>query len=224
MNYIYHFPEKATFNKVIPKNTIYSYAKPSSKVKELFIRQVEKITWAYKLSPQTINLPADGYVTEIQVIVVDLKNNNFNQEILKTIDKAIPSPLIFVLRVANKICYAMAYKRQSEADQSKWVISEYFYSPWMNENQQKKPLPVALNLRILYEILIKNLSPVSPLPDEEMETFINRVEELNIKQREAEKLQNKIRREKQFNRKVELNNNLKKIRSEIKVLTTGQSE
>jgi hypothetical protein len=218
MNFIYDFPEKAFANKIISKNKIYSFANPSSKVKGFFVNQVEKIIWLYKLSPQTVNLPADGFVKEIQVFLIDLRENNLNPEVLKTIDKAIPSPIIFILKANNKIRYVISYKRQSEADKLKWVISEYFFSPWMNENQQRQPLPVALNLKKLYEILIKNISPISILPDEDMEDFIARVEMIHIKQKEVERIRNKIRREKQFNRKVQMNTQLKKISKEIEVL------
>jgi hypothetical protein len=41
---------------MLAKRKIYEHAAPTSKVKELFVAQVEKITWAYKLSPATINL------------------------------------------------------------------------------------------------------------------------------------------------------------------------
>ena len=219
MNYSYDFPKKAAYGKVIPKNKIYAYANPRTRIKELFVREVDKIVWSYKLSPQTLNLPESGFVKEIQIITIDLKSKDLDYDVLRTIDKAIPSPIIFVLRDNDKIRYTAAYKRQNEADKSKWVISEYFQSPWMKENIERQPLPVALNLRILYETLVKNLISIMPLSNESMEVFVARIEQIGIKQREAEKIQIKMRKEKQYNRKVELHTQLVNLKKEIEAIS-----
>ena len=224
MNYGYDFPKKAAYGKIIPKNKIYAYANPKTRIKELFVREVDKIVWSYKLSPQTLNLPESGFIKEIQVITIDLKSKDLNVDVLRAIDKAIPSPIIFIVRFNNKIRYTAAYKRQNEADKSKWVISEYFQSPWMKENKERQSLPVALNLRILYETLVKNLISIMPLSNESMEEFVVRIEQIGVKQREAEKLQVKMRKEKQFNRKVEINAQLRDIRKEIEVLEYGKNK
>jgi hypothetical protein len=222
MTVVYEFPKKAYYGKVMPKNKIYAYANPRTRITELFVREVDKITWEYKLSPQTLNVPASGYVKEIQVIVIDLKSPGLNYDVLKTIDKVIPSPILFVIRANNKFRYAAAYKRQNEADRSKWVISEYFSSDWIKQTHDKQPLPLALNLKVLYEMLIKNLIPLKPAPKETMEKFITRIEKIGIKKREAKKLEKRIRREKQFNRKVELNKMLTELKQEIGGLQNGK--
>lgn len=69
MGGVYEFPGKAYYGKNMPKNKIYAYSSPSASVKDLFVREVDRITWSYKLSPKTINLPASGFV-EVQSNVV----------------------------------------------------------------------------------------------------------------------------------------------------------
>lgn len=215
MTVAYEFPKKAYYGKVMPKNKIYAYANPRARITGLFVREVDKITWEYKLSPQTINIPASGFVKEIQVIAIDLKSPGLNYDVLKTIDRAIPSPLLFVLKADKKFRYAAAYKRQSGADKSKRVISEYFISDWIKQKHELQPLPLALNLKVLYETLIKNLIPFKPSAQENMEEFISRVERISIKQREASKLQARVRKEKQYNRKVELHTQMGTLIKEI---------
>jgi hypothetical protein len=219
MTVVYEFPEKAYYGKVMPKNKVYAYANPRTRIIELFVREVDKIIWDYKLSPQTLNVPASGFVKEIQVITIDLRGSNLNYDVLKTIDKAIPSPIFFVLKGNKRFRYTAAYKRQSEADKSKWVLSEYFTSDWIKQSQERQPLPLVLNLKILYETLIKNLIAIKSASKESMEEFIARVERIDIKQREADKLQLRIRREKQYNRKVELHTQLGNLKDEIAALS-----
>lgn len=219
MNVIYDFPKKTAYGKTMPKSKIYQYASPGTRVKELFVREVDKIIWSYKLSPQTLNLSASGFVKEIQVITIYLKSVDLNIDVLRTIDKAIPSPVIFVLLANNKMRYSAAYKRRNEADRSKWVVSEYFSSQWMKKDKQRQSLPIALDLKILYETLIKNFISIKFIPRENMEVFITRVEKIGMKKREAEKLQTKIRKTKQYNRKVELHTELGSLKKEIKALS-----
>jgi len=55
---LFNYPKAAAFERVLPKSKIYEHSKPSNAVKELFVKQVDKIVWQYKLAPETINLPA----------------------------------------------------------------------------------------------------------------------------------------------------------------------
>ncbi len=222
-NKLYKFPDSAKFGHVISKSKIYQHAAPTSRVKELFVAQVEKITWAYKLSPATINLPVSRGVQEIQVFTVSLRTGELSFDVLQTIDKAIPSPILFVLSYNGKYRYTAAYKRPSEADKSKWVISSYFQSEWMKpqmdtDTHRLKELPVVLNMKALYEALLKDLIPLQPHRNENFQDLIDRAEQISKLERKAVKLANRIKKEKQFNRRVELNRMLNELKSEIEGL------
>ena len=214
----YAFPKAAAFGRMLAKSKIYQHASPTSKVKELFVAQVEKIIWAYKLSPATINLPASNGVQEIQVFTVSLRTGELSFDVLQTIDKAIPSPILFVLSYNGKYRYTAAYKRPSEADKNKWVVSSYFQSEWMNDDTEKIELPVVLNMGALYQSFLKGLSPLSFRKGESLDSLVSRVNQLRVKEREAVKLENRIKKEKQFNRRVELNRALNELKAEIKDL------
>ena len=146
MNSLYHFPKQAYFGRIVPKSKIYEYVAPGSKVKNLFVQEVEKMTWSYKLSPETINLPAKDGIQEIQVFTIMLKAGTLKHEVLQVIDKAIPSPILFCLTFAKKIQYVAAYKRPSAADKTKCVISNYFETDWMPDNIEQIELPLVLDL------------------------------------------------------------------------------
>ena len=216
----YKFPDSAKFDRVISKSKIYKHAAPTSKVKELFVAQVEKITWAYKLSPTTINLPASDGVQEIQVFTVSLRTGELSFEVLQTIDKAIPSPILFVLSYNEKCRYAAAYKRLSEADKSRWVVSRYFQSADYADERRlgKKELPLVLNMGALYEALLKELIPLRIRDNESFQMLVVRAEQVQKLEREAVKLANRIKKEKQFNRRVELNRTLNELKQEIEDL------
>lgn len=215
MNFLFTFPPNAAFGKVLPKGKIYEHASPSASVRELFIREVDKITWSYKLSPDTINLPARGGVQEVQVFTIGLRSPSLSQKVLATIDKAIPSPIFFVLSFDDQVCYVATYKRPSEADKSKWVVSSYFESDWMAVETESRPLPLALDMGSLYHQLLKQLIPLQAREGESMEALVERCERLKKLEREVERTQSRLNGEKQFNRKVEINAELRKFKLEL---------
>lgn len=214
----YSYPSRAMLNQFLPKSKIFESAKPTSKIKELFTKQINKITIAYSLSSRSINLPATATVDEILIFSVDLKDDELNSNVLKCIDMAIRSPVLFELHYNNKQKTMAAFKRPSEADSSKWVISEYFESDWIAEDEQRAPLPVALDLGGLYEILLKPLMPYEARPDENVQAHVKRMDLVHAKQRELDKIEVKLLKEKQFNRKVGIHAELRKVKSELEEL------
>jgi hypothetical protein len=211
----YTFPDSAKFGKMLAKSKIYKHATPSSKVKELFVREVEKITWDYKLSPSTINLQASDGVQEIQVFTIRSRTVSLSREVLQTIDKAIPSPILFILSYNGKCRYIAAYKRPSEANKSKWVVSSYFETEWVKEGLEKRELPVVLNMGALYYTILKAIIPLPIRKSESLIMLVLRVDQLRIKEREVDKLESRMKKEKQFNRKVELNRSLNELKTKI---------
>ncbi len=209
------FPAKAAFGRVLPKEKIYGYAKPTKAVRDKFVAQVGKIVWKYKLSPETVNLAARKGVPEIEVFDLHLKTGELDEAVLNCIDKAIPFPLFFRLMYEGRQKTLAAYKRPSDADSSKWVVDGYFASDWVPESGERVPMPVALDLGKLDEQLLRQLMPLAPRKGESLKEQVERLNLVCSKQRELEKLQSKIGKEKQFNRRVELNRTLNMLKQEI---------
>jgi len=216
---LFAYPQSATFGRVLPKSKIYEQAAPRKTVRDLFVRQVERITWQYKLAPETINLSGSDAVPEIQVFQVALKGEDLKDDVLRCIDTAIPFPILFELADGERSRTVAAYKRPSEADSRKWVVSDYFHGPWCEDTDPRSPLPVALGLERLYGQLLAALLPFPALDGEGLRQRVERVERIRALERELEKAEARLRKEKQFNRKVELNAEVRGLRQEIDSLT-----
>jgi hypothetical protein len=218
MTVFFQYPKAASFGRVLPKNKIYAHANAGAKLKQLFVDEVDQIIWLYKLAPETINLSATQSVSEIQVFKINLRTSELSEEVLRAIDKAIPFPIIFELLHAGKRKAIAAYKRPSEADSSKWVVSEYFATDWEAEGNPRKPLPQALNLSSLYEALLRPLLPTTAKVDEPIAARVQRVETIRAKQREAEHIKSRLAKEKQFNKRIAINAELRDVTKELKRL------
>ena len=216
---LFDYPKNAAFGRVLPKSKIYEHGSPSAAVRQLFVRQVEQIVWQHKLAPETVNLKASKAVPEIQIFSITLKGDELKPEVLRCIDLAIPFPIIFELRFDGKVKPIAAFKRPSEADVSKWVISEYFDGNWVSADIQRKPLPMVFDLEALYGQLLMPLMPYPARPDEGLQARVERMELIRLKQRELDRCEVRLRKEKQFNRKVAINAELRDLKQELENLT-----
>jgi hypothetical protein len=213
------YPPQAAFGRTLPKNKLYEYSGANTRLKDLFVEQVEQIVWQYKLAPETINLPARPGVPEIQIFSVQLKSTELHEDVLRCIDGAIPYPIVFELTFDGKTQVVAAYKRPNEADASRWVLSDYFATAWLPSDIERAAMPLALHLGGLYEQLLHRLIPLSARPQESLAELVVRVEQAQVKQRELDKATARLEKEKQFNRKVEINAILRQLKTELEQLS-----
>lgn len=236
---LYDWPRASVFGRVIPKNKIYEHAGANTGLKDLFVREVDQIIWSHKLAPETVNLAATKKVAEIQVFRITARTATLDRDVLRAIDKAIPFPLIFEVAHGGRVRLAAAYKRPSEADTARWVVGDYFHGDWLPEDAARAPLPVALNMGALYERLLEplvagqtallipgmgeapqtactNAEPERPVSLEER---IAQAEAIKAQTREVERITARLGREKQFNKRVAINAELRMAKQELERLT-----
>lgn len=213
------YPKQAAFGRSLPKNKIYEHSGANTRLKNLFVEQVEQIVWQYKLAPETINLPAKPGVPEIQVFAIQLKTPELNLDVLRCIDGVVQFPIIFELNFDGRTQVIAAYKRPNESDASRWVLSDYFATAWLPSDIERAAMPLALDLGGLYEQALHRLIPTPARSQESLADLVTRVELVAAKQREVEKAASKLSKEKQFNRKVEINALLRQLKTELEQLS-----
>lgn len=222
MSALFAYPKQGEFGRVLPKNKIYEHSGANTRLKDLFVEQVEQIVWRYKLAPETINLAARPGVPEIQVFAIQLKTSELHRDVLRCIDGAIQFPIIFELTqglgAEARTQVVAAYKRPSETDPASWVCSDYFESGWTPAAAVRASLPLALDLGGLYEQLLRRLVPVAARSNESLGVQVIRAEQVRAKEREVAQAQVRLAKEKQFNRKVEANARLRQLTTELQGL------
>lgn len=223
MSALFAYPKQAEFGRVLPKNKIYEHSGANTRLKDLFVEQVEQIVWRYKLAPETINLAAKPGVPEIQVFAIQLKTPELHHDVLRCIDGAVQFPVIFELTRGQgaeaKTQVVAAYKRPSEVDSANWVCSDYFESRWMAATSERAPLPLTLDMGGLYEQLLHRLMPIAPRAQEPLRDLVARTEAVMTKAKEVVKAEARLAKERQFNRKVEINATLRQLKTELEQLS-----
>ena len=218
---MFQFPKQAEFNRALPKSKIYAFAKPTRAVKDRIVSGIQDIVWKYKLAPETVNLPARHGIQEIQVFEVTLKTEELVEEVLQTIEKAIPSPIVYQIAFEDRVRFSAAYKRPSDSDGSKNVVEAYFSSEWGPSCQSYPPLPVVLDMAALYEEMLCRVIRLSRRPEEPLSGLVGRALQLRTKERECRDLEVRLRKECQFNRKVEINAAIRAAKAQLKQLAAS---
>ena len=235
---LYDWPRATAFGRMVPKKKIYEHVGANTALKDLFMREVDQIVWSHKLAPETVNLEATKQVTEIQVFRIAARSVILDGQVLRSIDRAIPFPLVFEVVHSSMVRVVATYKRLSEVDNTRRVVGDYFEGDWYPESVSRVPLPVALNMGALYERLLVPLvegqmarmapgkeetmkDPPSPSGSKEqvsLEERIVQADAIRTKVREADMIKARLEREKQFNKRVAINAELRTVRQELEWL------
>ncbi len=216
---MFAYPEIALFDKPVAKTQLFKRTAAAAATKSLFSAQVSEIRWLYKLSQSTINLPpVDGYF-EIQVFSLKLKGSELNFKVLEIIDKAVPYPLFYRLQSNGQINFVTSYKKPQQEGE-KWLQGGYLQTGWQQQTAiDKQPLPVALNLKTLYEQMVLQHVKMPLRHGETIEQLMNRIDEISRNQNILQRLEAKMHAEKQFNRRVELNTQIRQLNKIIEELS-----
>ena len=213
---MFNLPNTTVVNKAIPKTKFYEKTKADSKLKQLFIDDIEQIIWKNKLSKDTINLDEGKKVKEIEIFEIILKQKKLSKDILKTIDKFIPYQILYILRFEDKIKFTIAYKDNNKNNENIMVVDSYYESDWINENECNISLDLINSLDYVYNELIKSFIPREiPKNNINIKYIVQNEKEIQILEKEIDKLEKTLRKEKQFNKKVEVK---KILREKIKQL------
>ena len=89
---------------------------------------------------------------------------------------------------------------------------------WQSGTDERPPLPLSLDLALLYEHLIRQHIPLTARAGEGLRDHVARHLAIEAKEKECRKLEARLHKAKQFNRKVDLNAALRALRSEVEHL------
>lgn len=233
MDALYRWPPAAAYGKTVPKEQIYQHAKLTAAVRDRFVAQVSRITWAYTLAERTINLPGTQAIPEIQVFAIEAKGSDVATQILATIDRAVTTPIIFEIAVSDGLfaCTRMAaavkgsavkgqaLKGSVSGSTSARPAGQYYSTPWIRTDIARVPIPTAISLPDLYAAIVQQIAGVAPQPGAAVSEVSARLGQIRALEREIAALTKKMHAEKQFNRKAELHRELKTKQTELATLT-----
>ena len=205
-------PKTTEFNKRIPKQKFYENLSVTPAQKKLFAEQIKVIYWRNKIAATTVNLAPGENVTELEVFEILLNQPHMDEAVLTQIDRALPYHILFVLTYNDKQQACIAYKEATASGGYAFKVLKYYKTDWLPA--EKLQLEFAgRSLDAVYENYVRQIAgkKIEATAAGNLQTDVERSERKRQLQKQIDDFQAKIRKEKQFNRQVELNAEVKRL-------------
>ncbi|MEI8372327.1 MAG: DUF4391 domain-containing protein [Planctomycetota bacterium] len=233
-------PPDARLDQRVPKKLLLEQGAPTAPDKRYLQDGIEEMIWVAVLKPNIIGVPIfrddDREYLEIVVLSVELRSAAKPPRLIELIHRAVPYPVVLVTAQGNTVSLSLAHKRWSQGEMGKVVIEDVRRTapfqpdaPSAEEAAFLASLPLASQpSRDLYTVYQGWLDRVAALeaaqitgtfaPPESTDRGSAVREGLDAHaqlQRDLTVLRAKAKKEKQINRRVELNLDIKRLEAEL---------
>ena len=237
-------PPSALVEQRVPKKLLLEHGAPTAADKRQIQDGIEEIVWVAALKPTNIGVPAFEDAVrqylEIAVLTVELRPAAKPARLIELIHRAIPYPLVLATGQDGAVSLSLAHKRWSQGETGKVVIEDVrlvALSPDAPSNQEDaflasiavSRLPAG-DLFVLYDGLLARFAALeasritgafaAPESGEGTSALQEGLDRHAKLQRELELLRARAGKEKQINRRVELNLEVKRLQAELAAIQT----
>ena len=251
VNDILQLPEKSLLQRRLTKVFFTKHFKLNATERRLLNNVIKSMQWLVSLKPATCNVASsitDEYsFDEIQIFTVQLSDVDFDKyykPVSEFIQRHVPYQILLILESENQLAYSVADKRINQSDKTKRTVESYYHTPIINTLYQRdieKALDEAMQFRQLQKDNLATVyqSYVSAIVQYQSAcitgSYIARdhkrtVEDISvlkeIESTEAEmiNIKSQLKKESQFNRKMEKNVELQKKKNQIEELKAKLSQ
>lgn len=173
-----------------------------------------------KIAASTTNLAAGANVTELEVFEVQLNSPVIDDSLLRQIDKEIPYHILFLLEYQGKYQAWIGYKEAVAYGNKAFKVNGYYHTEWSAEDALPLKLE-GLNIDAVYENFVRQIAGDKLKPEvagESLKESVERYEQKHILKKQITTLQVKVRKEKQLNKQMQMNTELKKLKKELEAM------
>lgn len=211
-------PQSTEYGKKIPKQKFYGNINITANLKRIFVEQIKGISWTNKIASSTVNVADGQEVHEIEVFEITLTDNNLDEAVLLQIDREIPYHIIYVLSYDGMYQVWIGYKEKSISGSNAFKVSTYYHTDWIHEDKLQDTIKiVGTTLDAVYENFVKQVAGDRLQSDnsEDLKILVEKDNRRKEIEKQISALQSKIRKEKQLNRQMEMNEEVKRLKKKL---------
>lgn len=232
-----------SINKKLDKKMFYDYVDINRKEKNVIMKFVERMELTYLLTPNTINIQAfineEYHYEGVMFVTIQLRNNPTDKQVNileEIIHGSLPNPVLILFIQNEQILLSSCMKRLNKVNKNEVVLGEIHHTEWFSVNSHDEMI-----IEFIGSIEISNLSfnnffefykeidiavkafQVGNIVgrfkviknDEERKQQEKLVEQIKTLEQKYKSIITSIKRETQFNKKVEMNIEAQKIKQQI---------
>jgi len=245
-NVLYRYmalPAACVLDARVPKKTLVSNADLTAADKRAISDDIEAIVWRFALKPDTIlvrrYVDDEREYLEVAILEATLRSRRRCRRMAEVIQRAIPYPVLLVLKHEDGVALSAAHKRFSRAERGAIVAEDILLTDWIEEDAPSEAQRMFLesldsstlpstDLLAFYAGVVERLVALAAArlsgeyrlgsaPDGGQDRR-ERLMECEAVESEIVERRAAIKTESQFNRKVELNTQIKQLEERLAAL------
>lgn len=230
-------------NKKLDKKMFYDFADINKKEKTAITKNIERMELTYLLTPTTINIQAfineEYHFEGVMFVTVSLKEGAAEKDIKvleEVIHGALPHPVVLTFSFQNKILLSTCMKRLSKVNKSNVVLETMHRTDWITDVSDNPIVSAFLQSLQLLNLNFSNFYEFYKDIDMAVEAFENTntigifkiikedvqreaqqalIQQIHEMEQSITRFKTAIKKETQFNKKVEINITVQKLIKEL---------
>ena len=199
---MYGLPQSTEIKKQLPKKAIYAKFNMPTSQREHFDADIARIDIEIGVSKTTVPALAEGEeIKEFYVLGIQLKRKEYDPKNILMLTKLLPHKMIFALHYGEEIQFVIYHTK---------LIS----SAWQSIKEATLLLS-GLDLDSVWENIVTHIGQIKISEGNTLAEQI-KVEEMRTKMKaQIASLTQRLNKEKQFNRQMEINAEIKSLRKQL---------
>ena len=199
---MYGLPQRTETSKPLHKTKIFEKFALTAAQRESFDADVSRMVITHVIAESTIPTIKPGKeIADFYVVEVSMKHRDYATKSIELLAKSIPRKILFVLHFEELSQFAIYH--------TKLICSE-----WQSRDALSVPLS-GLDLDAVWENIVANVGAITVQQGNTLTEQIQHDEIRTKLQQQILALQKRLNKEKQYNRQIEINAEIKQLKKQL---------
>ncbi len=199
---MYGLPQRTEINKPLHKTKVFEKFDLTASQRDSFDADISRMFITHVVAESTIpTIKAGNEIADFYIIEVSLKRREYAPKNIELLAKFIPRKILFVLHFEEKVQLAIHH--------TKLICSD-----WQQCDTLNIPL-TGLDLDAVWENIVATIGSITVQEGNTLTEQIKSDEQKTKLQKQIQLLQQKLNKEKQYNKQIEINAEIKRLKKQL---------
>ena len=199
---MYGLPQRTEINKPLHKTKVFEKFDLTASQRDSFDADISRMFITHVVAESTIpTIKAGNEIADFYIIEVTLKRREYAPKNIELLAKFIPRKILFVLHFEEKAQLAIHH--------TKLICSD-----WQQCDTLNIPL-TGLDLDAVWENIVATIGSITVQEGNTLTEQIKSDEQKSKIQKQIQLLQQKLNKEKQYNKQIEINAEIKRLKKQL---------
>ena len=200
---MFNLPANTEVNRPLPKKAIYAKFGLKPALRDHFDEDISRLVISHEITSRTVPALATVDISAIYVVTVMLKRRDYDRKNIELLTKLIPQHMVMALVLDDQVQFAVFHER-------------LFFSPWQLSDDAALSLD-GLNLDAAWQSLVTAIGGINIQGENTLTEQILADEQREKLLKQIAALENKMRTTKQPRRKLELYQEIQKLKKFLEI-------